>query len=222
MKVQLLTFAGCPNAELARVRLHQVLGELGLPVVVEEIDVSSPTTPQTMRGWSSPTVLIDGEDLEGLTAGDCASCRLYPGGAPSVRVLRERLQRRRQPRSSRGALGGLPAMAATLFPAITCPACLGPFASVLTTLGIGFVAFTKMFLAVYVTALSLGIASVAYATRRHRSPWPLTLTLLGTLAAGAGRFVLQEPVVERLGLPLLMAGAIWSAWLTRRRTEAHA
>lgn len=89
MKIQLLSFPGCPNAEPARAALSDALALDGVSDAIEEIDVSRPDAPAWVKGWGSPTILIDGLDVVGearSAAGAC--CRLYRGGAPSVAQIR--------------------------------------------------------------------------------------------------------------------------------------
>ncbi len=46
MKVQVLSFPGCPNAEGARQALHRSLAAAGLPPTFEEVDVTAPGAPK--------------------------------------------------------------------------------------------------------------------------------------------------------------------------------
>lgn len=78
--VRLLVFAGCPLAAAARQALEQALGE---------IDLLAPETAEELRGWGSPTILIDGEDVAGQPKGNEIGCRVYPGPTkvPSVATI---------------------------------------------------------------------------------------------------------------------------------------
>ena len=77
MKVQLLTFPGCPNAAAARESLRRALASSGFHVPIEEVNTTAPETPERLRGWGSPTILINGADVTGQEAPDSPSCRLY-------------------------------------------------------------------------------------------------------------------------------------------------
>ena len=94
MRVQLLSFPGCPNADAAREALRRVLADRELPPNFEEIDVSAPDTPEQLRNWGSPTILVDGTDVadEGPAG---LSCRLYANdthrGVPSDEMIRRAL-----------------------------------------------------------------------------------------------------------------------------------
>jgi len=80
VRIQLLTFEGCPLADAAREQLEAALAELGIDDY-EEIDLQAPGTPENLRGWGSPTILIDGADITGQPKGDSLSCRVYDAPA---------------------------------------------------------------------------------------------------------------------------------------------
>lgn len=83
-RIQLLVFDGCPLADAARVALEAALTMVGQPQY-EEVDILDPNTSDELRGWGSPTILIDGRDLAGNVKGDSVGCRVYdgPGRVPS-------------------------------------------------------------------------------------------------------------------------------------------
>ena len=77
MRIQIVTFQGCPNASATRAALERALASAGIANRIEEVDTSAPETPEPLRGWGSPTVLIDGVDVEGQAAPTGPNCRLY-------------------------------------------------------------------------------------------------------------------------------------------------
>ena len=77
LRVQLITFPGCPNATAARAALDQALAAVGIADRTEEVNTSSPETPESLRGWGSPTILLNGEDVGGQVASTGTSCRFY-------------------------------------------------------------------------------------------------------------------------------------------------
>lgn len=93
MKVQLLYFDGCPNLGAARGALGQALVSTGIEARVEELDVNAETTPEALRDWGSPTILIDDVDVGGETQPTGCSCRLYRSdsgqrtGAPDAKRI---------------------------------------------------------------------------------------------------------------------------------------
>jgi hypothetical protein len=96
MLVQLLYFPGCPHVTAARTSLREALREKTEPPEVEEIDVTAPDAPEHLRGWGSPTILVDGIDVDGGSPSD-SSCRLYSGpdgpGAPTKALIVAALNR---------------------------------------------------------------------------------------------------------------------------------
>lgn len=91
MKIQLLYFEGCPNVEHARGALRDAMTAEGIDQPIDEIDVEAPDTPAALRGWGSPTILIDGLDVTGAARSTASACRLYANGAPTVAEIRARL-----------------------------------------------------------------------------------------------------------------------------------
>ncbi len=96
MRIDLLTFSGCPHVEAARTQLRRALEEVRLPVEWNELDVRAATTPPELRGYGSPSILIDGVDVLGAAPADALACRYYPGsdlpGAPPLEALVGALQ----------------------------------------------------------------------------------------------------------------------------------
>lgn len=91
MKIQLLHFRGCPHVDAARAALRDALAAEHVGTLIEEVDVEDPAVPAWARGWGSPTILIDGQDVAGQQPSGSACCRLYAGGAPSVEAIRARI-----------------------------------------------------------------------------------------------------------------------------------
>ena len=79
-RVQLLWFQDCPNHPAARALLDDVLGELAPDTVVHQIDASDPEVARRHRFPGSPTIRIDGRDVDPSyqDPGDYTPrCRLY-------------------------------------------------------------------------------------------------------------------------------------------------
>lgn len=91
MQIDFVFFAGCPHAEAARTRLRKALDELGLPATWTEWDSDLVGTPDHLRGFASPSVLIDGVDVDGKDPTSGSGCAV--GGGPTDATLRQALQR---------------------------------------------------------------------------------------------------------------------------------
>lgn len=90
MDIKFLAFSGCPLADPARENLKLALSETGIDSF-EEVDILSNDSPEDLRGWGSPTILVDGVDVTGVPKGNSVSCRVYPfeGGVPDVQSIIE-------------------------------------------------------------------------------------------------------------------------------------
>jgi hypothetical protein len=97
MKIQLIYSADCPNVDAAQAALRRSLKAEDLLASFDEVDVAAPGTPEHLRGWGSPTILINGVDVGGETVPTGPCCRLYDGaarrGAPSDAMIVEALRR---------------------------------------------------------------------------------------------------------------------------------
>ncbi len=86
--ISFLYFDGCPLAPRARENLVDAIEDIKTRVRVcfEEVDLMAPETPDDLRRWGSPTILVNGEDITGAKQGWACSCRLYAneGGVPTV------------------------------------------------------------------------------------------------------------------------------------------
>ncbi len=80
MRVELLWFEGCPNHEVAEALLRDVLREGGAPAPVTKIQVEDEATGDRVGFPGSPTIRIDGVDVEPgfVDCEDCTPrCRVY-------------------------------------------------------------------------------------------------------------------------------------------------
>ena len=73
MRIELLWFEGCPNHEVARALLRELLDERGLELPIEDLEVPDEATGDRVRFPGSPTIRIDGRDVEPGVE-DCADC----------------------------------------------------------------------------------------------------------------------------------------------------
>ena len=94
-KIELLYFPGCPNVEATRENLKSALKTLSKkPFAFEEINIHDPASPKEYRNWPSPSILVNGKDVEGTPDAEGAACRIYPGSrAPRYEKILEALNR---------------------------------------------------------------------------------------------------------------------------------
>jgi hypothetical protein len=96
MRVELLYWDGCPSHPEAQALLEQVLAERGLGVEIEVREVRTKEEARVLRFPGSPTIRIDGRDVDPIGAGarPALTCRIYslPDGRVSPIPSREQLE----------------------------------------------------------------------------------------------------------------------------------
>ena len=80
MRVEVLSFEGCPNAEAAVGLVREVASEVGVEPDLVVVDVEDAAAAERLGFLGSPTVRVDGRDVETGADGReqfAYSCRVY-------------------------------------------------------------------------------------------------------------------------------------------------
>lgn len=98
MKIEVLYVPNCPNHTLALERLRQILSAEDCQTNVSEVLVNDVATAQSLKFLGSPTIRIDGQDVEPQSEQSGSfglMCRLYSGGSgvPSQQSLRAAIKK---------------------------------------------------------------------------------------------------------------------------------
>lgn len=103
MKIEVLYFQGCPHHAPTVERLHDVLANEGIAAEVMEIEVPDARAAESLAFPGSPTVRINGMDIEDPPAAGTIglSCRVYmhgsiPEGIPPVEAIRRALRKAKE------------------------------------------------------------------------------------------------------------------------------
>jgi hypothetical protein len=78
--VELLWFGDCPHHEAARTLLREVLADVAPGTPLHDLDATDPTVATSLRFPGSPTIRVDGRDVDPsfVDPGDYTPrCRLY-------------------------------------------------------------------------------------------------------------------------------------------------
>lgn len=78
-RIELIYEQTCPNIDAARTLIHAACTQLGTAPVWQEWEIGDPLLPAHARGFGSPTILVDGHDVVGESAGCADCCRIYAG-----------------------------------------------------------------------------------------------------------------------------------------------
>jgi|tagenome__1003787_1003787.scaffolds.fasta_scaffold20560214_2 hypothetical protein len=103
-QVEILSFVGCPNSDKALELVERVVAELGIQPHIEVVDVRDADAAARLRFLGSPTIRIDGRDVEPGAGGRTDfvyACRVYRtadglSGVPDVAWLRKAFERNRE------------------------------------------------------------------------------------------------------------------------------
>jgi hypothetical protein len=94
--IEFLYWEGCPSYPEARQLLDDVLSERRIDAEVNVREVQSQAEAETLRFPGSPTIRVDGRDVDpaGASARPGLMCRIYhkPDGAVSPVPTREQLE----------------------------------------------------------------------------------------------------------------------------------
>jgi hypothetical protein len=100
MKIEVLYVPNCPNHAVALERLREALSAEGIQKHVNEVLVRDAEMAQSLKFPGSPTIRIDGHDVEPQSEKAAAfglMCRLYSdgNGAPSEQKIRAAIEKAR-------------------------------------------------------------------------------------------------------------------------------
>ena len=94
--IELLYWEGCPSHPEAKALLEQVLAELGRDDQIVMIEVKSDEEAERLHFPGSPTIRVDGRDIDAFGANGRPSltCRIYhlPDGRVSPVPSREQME----------------------------------------------------------------------------------------------------------------------------------
>lgn len=91
MKIEVQHFEGCPNSVEMIARVRTAIEEFNERIEYKEILVETSELAQQINFRGSPTVLINGIDIERMPEQTKANlaCRYYSKGLPSVRQIKK-------------------------------------------------------------------------------------------------------------------------------------
>ena len=97
MKVELYFFKGCPTYQETARNLRDALKELHLQDNFDRIEVLNPEDAITKKFMGSPTIKINGTDLENKDEAYLFGCRVYTidgkiTGTPTKKYISEKLK----------------------------------------------------------------------------------------------------------------------------------
>jgi mercuric ion transport protein len=216
----------CPNVALARTNLVRAFSATGLAARWHEHRIGDPNTVVRVRGFGSPTVLVDGRDVARSEPGPESCCRIYgegraATGAPSVELIAAALRETapaapgRETKRWRLSFAAIPAVAVALVPKVVCPLCWPAYGAVLTATGFAFLMEDRWLLPISLAMLAAAVAAMAWRAKARRGYGPATAGLSAAALVVAGRFALSSSLLTYAGVAALIAAALWNVWPRR-------
>jgi hypothetical protein len=96
VQIELLYWDGCPSYPEAKTMLEEVLTRRGIDAPIHMREVRTDEEAQSLRFPGSPTIRVDGRDVDsaGANARPALNCRIYhlPDGRVSPVPTREQLE----------------------------------------------------------------------------------------------------------------------------------
>ncbi len=91
IKIEVQYFNGCPNSEAVLKMVKNFINKSELQIEFEEILVETQDAAKRYKFRGSPTILINGNDIEGLEESKTSSlsCRYYNNGIPTEEDIKE-------------------------------------------------------------------------------------------------------------------------------------
>jgi len=216
--VELLYDGDCPNVGRARAQLLRAFVLAGVSPRWQEWRTDDPACPRRLRGFGSPTVLVQGRDVSGESrAADASCCRVYDGpdgrlsGVPPVERIATAL-RQGGNGDWRTAGIGVPALGIALLPKLVCPACWPAYAAAVTAMGLTFLLEARYLLPITVIALGFAVLALAWRSTRRRGPGPAALALVASATIVTGKFGIDNSLALLGGTAAFAAAFVWNFW----------
>lgn len=112
-------------------------------------------------------------------------------------------------------IAAFPAVAISLLPNVTCPACWPAYTALLSSVGVGFVATTRYLFPLTLAFIALALFSLAWGAWRRRRFGPLVVGLIGAALLVTGRFFVPSDLFLYLGIATFISSSLWNSLLKK-------
>lgn len=94
IKIEFQYFEGCPNSDELYNNLKQAIVDYKNKIELKKIKIDTPELAKQYKFRGSPTILINGKDIEGMIEplNPAVSCRYYPKGLPNAKFIKEKIE----------------------------------------------------------------------------------------------------------------------------------
>lgn len=231
--VELIYSGDCPHVEKARQHLTDALTRTKHAARWREWRLGSAQSPERIRGYGSPTILVNGQDVAGEQPTMAPACRVYVHGdgqmqgVPSVEMIAAALvaadQESDTATDGRGRslkFATLPAIVTAFLPKVACPACWPLYAGVLSAMGLGYLLDRAYLLPLTVVFLVVAVGALAYRGGHRRGYGPAALGIIAAMLVLLSKFSFDTEPAMYTGIALLIGASVWNAWPPRRQATS--
>jgi mercuric ion transport protein len=106
----------------------------------------------------------------------------------------------------------MPGVGFALLPKLACPFCWPAYASLLSSVGLGFLISTKYLLPLTAAFLVLALGALALGARHRHGYGPFLVGLIATIVVVTGKFAWDSRPALYAAVATLVAASVWNAW----------
>ena len=118
-------------------------------------------------------------------------------------------------RTWRQGLLALPGVGVSILPKLICPMCWPAYASLLSSVGLGFLVSTAYLLPLTAGFLVLAVGALVLRANQRHGYGPFQLGLVAGVAILLGKFVWESTPAVYGAVGLLLLASLWNAWPPR-------
>ena len=106
----------------------------------------------------------------------------------------------------------IPGVGVSLLPKLACPFCWPAYASLLSSVGLGFLISTKYLFPITAAFLAVALGAPAFRAHRRRGFAPFVLGFLLAVGVLVGKFWWESNIVIYAAVGLLVIASMWNVW----------
>jgi len=115
-------------------------------------------------------------------------------------------------RTWKQSLVAMPGAGFALLPKLACPFCWPAYASLLSSVGLGFLISTKYLLPLTAAFLVLTLGALVFQARHRHGYGPFLVGLIAAIVAMIGKFAWDSKPALYAAVAILVAASMWNAW----------
>ncbi|MEQ8427532.1 MAG: hypothetical protein RLT87_00285 [Gammaproteobacteria bacterium] len=216
---------GCPNIKPTRQLLLQAFSKINTKPHWQEWEVNNSSSPEYVRQYGSPTILVNGIDIdESKDSNNAKQCRLYAqsdntfSGVPPLKKIISAIQKATTVERGANQISGsslkitaIPVMLLALLPKVVCPFCWPLYTGMLGAIGVNFINYTPYLFPLLTLFLILTIAGLVIGAKGNKQYKPVYLGVLSSIFILLGKTLFETNVLIYSGIVGLIVSVIWQS-----------